>query len=306
MAITNRSYTAGHFHLEIDGMPSSAYVKSFEGGWAKRNAVDEQVGANNLRIKHVTTAEIDPITLEVGMAQSDFLLQWIANSWKRSFARHDGQVVHADFNYRAQFTHEFKGALIEETAFPTLDAASKDLLYLKVKLRAETANYVLQSGEKITGTQKGLAKLWSANAFRLRVDGLDTSKVSKIDGFSVKQGIKQVSAGIDTMPQLEPTKIDFPDLKVHMSLHHAGPVLDWYKTVVVKGIADPDGTRNGAIEFLAPNRSDVLFAVDLYDVGIKAFSIPKTEANSGQVQRCSFDLFVGRMELSTTDRRGLE
>lgn len=303
---TRRAYTSGHFELRVDGMPVPSFIKSIEGGWVKMNSVDEQMGSDNYRIKHATTVEVDPITLEIGMSQVDFMLKWINDSWMKKYARHSGSIVHANFDKKSEFEHWFYDALIEETAVPTLDASSKEALYLKVKLRPERIEYKPGDAHALKGTHNAMQKLWMASSFRLVIDGVDTSYVNKIDGFTVKQGIKPCAPGPYRLPQLEPTKIDFPDLSFHMSQKHAGSVFDWYEEVVLKGKKDPIACRNGAIEFLAPNRRDVLLRIVLKEVGIKSFSRPKMEANQDAVARCKVDLFVGSMELDGDERLGLE
>jgi hypothetical protein len=301
-----RAYSAGHFELQIDGMSSTAYVKSCEGGWPKMNVTDEAVGGDSDRIKHGTTCEVDAVQLELGMSQTDFLLKWIADSWAHKFARHDGCIVHGDFHYKAQFQHTFRRCLIEETTFPALDASSKEVAYLKVKLRPEEIELKQGDGKPLKATFNGKQKLWTCSAFRLSLDGLDTSRVNKIDSFTVKQGIKQLATGPMRLPELEPTKIDFPDLKITMSMAYAGSVFDWYDKVVCKGTKDTTAERNGSIEFLSPMRDKTLLRVDLFGVGIKAFNIPKSEANSDQMKRCTFDLYVSAMEIAGDDRYALE
>ncbi len=306
--LTRRSYSSGFYALEVDGSPIKfAHVKSVEGGSVKMNSVDEQTGSDNIRIKHATTLEVEPMTWEVGFAQANFLLWWIKKSWQKLPARHSGSITHADADLRAQFLHEFSDALIEEAAFPTLDAASKDAGYLKVKVRAERTAMKRGGGEKITGTSNPAKnKLWRCANFRLVIDGVDVRAVSKIDGFAVKQGIKPVSPGPTRFAQLEPTKIDFPDLSAHMALQHADQVLDWYNKFVVHGEKDPKAERNGAIEFLSPDHKDVIFRINLLDVGIKSFSIPKSEAGKAEIKLCKFDLYVGSMELENDSALGLE
>jgi hypothetical protein len=148
--------------------------------------------------------------------------------------------------------------------------------------------------------------LWSAGAFRLIIDGVDTTKVNKIDSFTIKQGIKPVASGPGRFPQLEPTKIDFPDLSFHMSTRYSTEVCKWYDDVVIKGKKDPIAVRNGAIEFLDLSRQKVLLRVKLNDVGIKQYTRPKMEANQDAISRCKVDLYVGSMELDGDARLGLE
>lgn len=303
---TRRAYSSGHFELRIDSMPQTAFIKSIEGGWAKMNSVDEQVGSEIVRIKHATTVEVDPISIEIGMSQVDFILKWINDSWLKKYARHSGSIVSANFNYESEFEHWFYDALIEETAFPALDAASKDALFLKLKLRPERIEFKPGDKHKVQAVHGGKQKLWSASSFRLVIDGIDTKFVNKIEGFTVKQGIKPVATGPMRMPQLEPTKLDFPDLSFHITQKHADGVFQWYKEVVLDGKKDSMAERNGAIEFLSLDRKQVLLRIKLNEVGIKMFSRPKMEANADSIARCKCDLYVGSMELDGDARFGLE
>lgn len=306
---TLRPFSAGQFELMIDGHPTRAYVKSAEGGFIKQNVADEGLGAMVERVKHGTTVEVEPISLEVGMAQANTLLLWIAQSWRKSYSRKNGSIIHADSNYKAQFVQEFKECLIEEVTIPQLDSNSKDPAILKIKLRPEWTSYAMSQGSAIGGTSSSKQKLWSAAAFRLVLDsGVSTQGVAKIDSFTVKQGIKPVPAGAFRLPQLEPTSVTFPDLKITQSLAHAGGVLDWYNKVVVQGQHDDSSETTGAIEFLNNKRDKVLFRIKLTEVGIKSFNIPKTEAGKDEIKRCTYDLYVGSMEIDDQDdlRLGLE
>jgi hypothetical protein len=137
MTLGRNSYTAGHFEVNIDGHKSTAFVKSVDGGWAKANVADDGHGSQMYKMKHISTVEIDPISIEFGLAGANDMLQWIKASWSRQFSRRSGEIIHANFNQQPTFSHQFRDALITETTFPTLDGASKDGGYLKVKLQPE-------------------------------------------------------------------------------------------------------------------------------------------------------------------------
>jgi len=137
--LTRNSYAAGNFELRIDGCAPTAYVKSIGGGWSRANIGNEAVGSHSQRIKHITSVEIEPITVEFGLAGAKDMLRWIQGSWKRKDDhRRGGQITYADFDMRAMFEHQFDRALITETTFPTLDGASKQGGYLKCKLQPES------------------------------------------------------------------------------------------------------------------------------------------------------------------------
>jgi len=302
-----RAYSAGHFELTIDNTATPAFVKSVEGGFMKLNSSDVQGGADAIRVKHTTTREVEAMTFDIGMSEVNALMLWIAQSWRREFNRKSGHIIHADQNYKAQLQHNFYDALIEEVTVPALDASSKEALFLKVKIRPERIELLDGDQARLQVPHLGRQKLWQASAFRLTLDnGVDVSKVFKIDSFTIKQGIKPVTAGRShrsTFPELEPTKIDFPDLKIHMTMAHAGAVLEWYKMVVIEGLPETEFETTGAIEFLGPDRQKVLGKINLYGVGIKGFNIGKSEANSDQMKRCTFDLYVSHMGLMDDDIR---
>ncbi len=69
---TKRPYTAGHFELQIDGHATTAYLKSIDGGHVSAALIDEPIGPENMRIKHMSTVDIEPISVEL-LRRIDFL-----------------------------------------------------------------------------------------------------------------------------------------------------------------------------------------------------------------------------------------
>jgi hypothetical protein len=306
---TRRAYSAGHFLLTVDDIAATpAYLKSVEGGFMKINSSDVQHGGDLHRVKHTTTREQESFTIELGLSEVNPLTVWIAQSWNGEYQKHSGHVVHADFDYKAQLYHYFYDALIEEVAFPTLDAGSKESLMLKAKIKPERIELKPGDGARIQAPSRPTQKLMTASAFRFVLEGFDTRYVNKIEGFTIKQGIKTVNAGRTSktqMPELVPTKIDFPDLKVHMSLSHADAIIDWYKRAVIEGESVANNETTGFIELLTADRKQVLARINLDGVGIKSFAIPKSEANQDAIKRCSFDLYVSSINFESNDARFL-
>ncbi|MBV8756292.1 MAG: phage tail protein [Deltaproteobacteria bacterium] len=301
------SFTAGHFELSIDGHPTTAYLKSVDGGYVKQALVDEGVGGDLHRAKHASVAEIDPISFEFGIAGANNVLKWIQQSWSKEWSRRNGVITHADFNLNKQIEHEFYEALITETTFPTLDGASKDAAYLKVKVQPEKViTKVNPSSQKIgqaTGNGQSKQKMWMCSGFRLNIQDIDEMKfANKIDSFTIKQGVKKLYVGSERYPTIEPTKIEFPHITGTIAVSYADKLFKWYEDYVVKGKRDPKAQRTGSIEFLSTDRSKTLFEIDLYEVGLISLSVMQSTANSDQIKRVKFELYVGRMDL---DGKGL-
>jgi hypothetical protein len=299
---TSKSYTAGHFELAIDGHKSTTFLKSVDGGWTRAAVVDDPVGAGALRVKHISTVDIEPFSFEFGMTSANDVLQWIQGSWNRKWGRRNGQITHANFDLRPVYEHEFYDALIAETAFPVLDGSSKDSAYLKIKVQPERV-----VTKKLPGTgarlperlgPKTAQKMWTASAFRLNIDTIDDMRfTNKIDAFTIKQGIKKSYVGADRFAQNEPTNIQFPNITGTISLEYADKLLQWHHDYVVKGKRDRQAQKTGSLEFLTPDRTKTIFAIHMYEMGLAFAGIESATANQEQIKRVKFELYVHRMEL---------
>jgi hypothetical protein len=306
---TTKSFTAGHFELQIDGHKTNPlFLRNVSGGWVKAGVIDEPMGTSSHRIKHLGPIEVDPMQVEFGLAGSTPVLKWIQGSWDRTWARRNGQVTHADFNLKQTFEHWFYDALLLESTFPTLDATSREPAYLKCKWQAEsvrtfsTPNSNLQLQSQIPPDQKR----WTPAAFRLRIDQFDGMEyTSKIDSLTIKQGVKKMHTGKDRLPQIEPTGLQFPNVVGYISLAHADRLLRWHDEYVVKGDKDPRAQLSGAIEFLTPDRKRSIFSINLFEAGLMYAQIEDATANAEQIKRVKFELFVGRMSLDGADELGL-
>ena len=310
MTLQKRSYTAGHFELLIDGHASTAYLKSVDGGFVKASTIDEPIGPNNNRIKHTSVADIEPFSIDCGISGANDILRWIQSSWRQEFNRRNGQITHANFDLKRTFEHQFYDALIAETTFPTLDGSSKDAAFLKVKIQPErvmSTKLPGTGGAPVQANMGSKQKLWTPASFRLNIDGLDEMKyANKVDSFTIKQGIKKFYTGEDRFPQIEPTKVDFPNITGTISLEFADRLLKWYDDYVVKGKADLKQQKSGSIEFLAPDKKSTIFAINLYEVGLQHAQITQSSANADQIKRVKFELYVGRMDLDGSGGLGME
>ncbi len=300
MTYDKRSYTSGHFELAIDGHSKTAYLKSLEGGFVSGAPIEEPMGSENARVKHLSTVDIEPFTFEMAMSGSKDVLQWISNSWDKQYMRRNGQITHADFNLKNQLEHHFTEALIMETTFPTLDGSAKDAAYLKMKVQPELVKMVKGNDASLSPSPIGTKfKNWTANSFRFAIDGIDSMQyVNKIDSFTIKQGIKKLYTGEGRFPQIEPTKIDFPTLTGTVSGEYAGALWDWHEDYVVKGKKDTTQQRTGHIQFLSQDRQTVLFQINLWNVGIHKMGHEASKANAETIKRVQFGFFVERMSLT--------
>src|SRR5215467_3597632 len=130
--------STGHFELSIDSHKTTYYLKSVDGGWIKSALIKENVGPENQQIKHGSTVEIDPFSIEIGLASCREILAWIKQSWSKDPQTRNGQLQHANLNLKTVCLHEFMDAMIMETQSPGCDASSSETAYLKMKMLPQT------------------------------------------------------------------------------------------------------------------------------------------------------------------------
>jgi hypothetical protein len=303
--LTKTSYTAGHFEVRIDGHEPTAYVKSVEGGWNRASIAEESVGIDRQPLKHITTVEIEPITVEFGVLGAKDMLRWIQGSWNRNdHDRRSGQITHADFNMKTMFEHQFYDALLTETTFPALDGASKEGGYIKCKLQPTSivTTALGVPGPRISCGLNALQKMWTPSAFRLSIDGIDDLQyVNRIESFAVTLDTKKFYTGTWRLPEFVPLRLKFPNITGTISITHADKLIKWHRDYVRSqegpGTRDSAAQRSGSIEFLSPDRNQTIFRINLCDVGPVYIGVNPSRANDGQIKRVKFELYVHRMSI---------
>ncbi|HYU14818.1 MAG TPA: phage tail protein [Candidatus Acidoferrum sp.] len=303
-ALGRKSYAAGHFLFNLDdgGGLGAGYIKSAAGGMVKGAVIADQAGPVTTQFKHLGAVEIETIQLEMGMALSRPLLEWIRASWQRKFSRRSGSIVHADFDFKCKFEQWFEDALILETKFPTFDGGSRDPAYLSVTLHPERVTAKKGDNSDVRGNHGLYQKLWQACNFRLDIQGVDCSKVNKIDSFSVSQKVKPLYVGGARFPQLEPTHIEFGDLVVYVATEHASGFEAWHERTIMQGAKVTREEREGFLEILAPDHKTVLFTINFNRLGIKELSVEKSDANAEQIKRYKVQLYLESMDLDFDGR----
>jgi len=288
-----RTNVGGSFGLVLDGV-ENGLLKSVDGGVAVADVISEAVGTLYYPKKHVGPISYSPFVLEFGLAMANSLYDWIGASWRGKAIAKSGAIVLADQDFVAASQREFTNALITETTFPAFDATSKDPAYLTVTLSPESARVVKGSG-KISPSKA--QKLWLPSNFRLAIDGLDCTRVTKVDGFTVKQAVVTDNIGAGRIRLRQAGRLEFPNLKITLAEASATSWFEWFGAFVLKGDNDDSKEKNGSISLLAANLTDELMRIDLFNLGIFRIGQDRAEANSERVATVSAHLYCERMEL---------
>jgi len=267
--------------------------KTIEGGNVYADVISVMSGGEHFAHKHLGPPKYEDLVLQVGLAISDEFFDWIATSWGPQPVKKSGAVLGLDFNFNIKTERAFAGALIAEVTIPALDAASKDSGFLTLRLRPEFIELSQGAGKlSLVATKQ---KVWRTSNFRLEIDGLDCTKVSSIDSFTVKREITIVSSGTGDII-VTAGKAEFPNLAITLAQLSAQSWLDWHHSFVVDGNNGDGFEKEGSLRFLAIDGMTELSRIDLHNLGI----IKVASANSGggsAINRVTADLYCERMEL---------
>mgnify|MGYP003694607843 CR=1 FL=1 len=188
-AADRRSVAAGRFALELDG--ATAFVESVEGvtrtprWWSKPWDPTPRFAA-----KHLAVLEYEEIAVTCGTGMTVGFYAWLQSSLGCQSVRKDGAIVGTDFKGAERSRRTFTQALITEIVLPALDAADKDAAQMTVTIAPEVTRRVKGSGQGRPGVPGSEGqKKWLSSNFRLTIDGLDCTKVNKVEALTIKQKV---------------------------------------------------------------------------------------------------------------------
>lgn len=289
-----RESASSNVFLTLDGVKCGP-VRSAAGGVVSGEVVIVPAGPGAFPKKHVVTVRYEPFVVDVGLSMAAPVYDWVAGVWKRDFALKSGSLVTADYKLDAKSEREFSGALLTETSFPVLDASSKEPGFLKLKFEPELTKEKSASGKQNGAGAK--VKQWLRSGFRLQIDDLDCTKVSKIESLSVKSKINVDNVGESRLAKLEPTSVEFSNLQITLSEVSAKTWFDWRDDFLIKGNNDQSKERSGTIQLLAPDAKTELARIKLFGLGIFRIALPTEDSRGDKLKRVTAELYCERMEL---------
>jgi hypothetical protein len=230
-------------------------------GWVA-DVVTEKTGADH--------GKITDISFPCGTGMKKAFYDWIKDSIGGRHTRKGGTIVTATDTHTATARLSFTGALISEIGFPALDAASKDAAKMTVRLSPQATHAVpLPPSAAARALPAGPAspKPWLVSNFRIKIDGLDCSSVTRI--------------GEITIAQKEPATVEIPNLVITLPESHAGSWKRWHEAFVIKGNNGDEAEKTGTLEYLAPDMKEVLFSLSFK---LKPDKVESGDEGSGRVK----------------------
>jgi hypothetical protein len=304
-AALRHQFAGSHIALIIDGDDAkTAYLKAAEGGMFKAATTEEPSAGYHIRGKHASVRELDPLSFEFGFSGAKWALALMKKICKAPSEAHvpfDGQIIHADSNFKAQYSYEFSRARITEFTLPKLDAKGKDHATVKMKAQPETCVFKIEEGAKLHPGKIDKQKQLITSAFHLTVGNATVDAVS-IEALTVKVGSKAYQTGGVHMPQYTATgKLEMPKLSFTVPMGKAKSLVTWFQNAIGKEVGLVDGAsfeRDVMIEYLDPTRNKVLYTIDLKGCGPETLSVVKGSNEASAMMK--FDCYVTSIQLEAS------
>jgi hypothetical protein len=290
-----RTYVTSNYFLTIDGV-KTGFIKTARGGGISAQVINETAGSVPYVMKHIGQPKYEPLSIALGFSNSKAPYEWIKATWGGSNQRKNVSVDETDAQSQSKSSRAYSGCLITETTIPAMDGTSKEPAYLTLKTGCESMREVQASNIDTGKYGKNEQKVFLPSNFKLEIDGLDCTRVKKIDAFTVKRLITSDSTGQARDSQKQPDKIDFPDLKITLAGAGAASWKQWFDDFVVKGNSSQAKEKSGTLTLLTPNAQKMLARIHFFNMGIHRLEPTAVEANSESAASLTVELYVERME----------
>jgi hypothetical protein len=296
LAAEARTYVSGGYFLTIDGV-KTGFLKSTSGGGISAQVINEAQGAGPYVSKHIGQPRYEPLTMNLGFSNTKAIYEWIGASWSATAQRKSVTIDDLDSSLQPRSTRAYTGCLIAETTIPPLDGSSKEPAYMSVKLDCESmrATQASTTAQKVTGEfGKNEQKVFLPSNFKLQIDGLDCTRVSKVDSFTVKRAVVPEVTGQGRDSTKQPGRVDVPNIKVTLSEVGSASWKQWFDDFVVKGNNDSKKEKSGTLTLFTPNLQKALATIRFSNIGIfRLESAPVTGSDS--TPKVTAELYVESM-----------
>ncbi|MEP6695117.1 MAG: phage tail protein [Chloroflexota bacterium] len=290
------TFRSGVFQLNLEGI-NAGILKSEDGGDAYAEVISVRPGGTStFASKSISNFKYDRFDVQLGFGMNKAMYDWISASWKMQTDGKDGSIVTADSSSQALSERKFFDALITETGIPACDGSSKEAAYLTLQFAPEYTQDQKASGAIAASKQQ---KAWLSSNFKLEIDGIDTSRVAKVDAFTIKQSIITSEIGDTRLATREPANLEFPNLKITIGQASVSSWATWFDNFVIKGNNSSDYEKSGRLVFLSADLKTELAEIRLFNVGIYRLDPDQEDPSSAdKIARFTAELYVERMEFN--------
>jgi hypothetical protein len=236
------------FAVSIDGQ--AVLAQNASGGHVKAEVSTTFPDAGGPPQRRISSFGYTNLQMKLGLEVGTPLLIWVNAALKGHPVTKDGTLIELDDQNRAKSYLDFTDGAIADFVVPGFDGSSNaaNTFSLEASIRKSTR----RPGDNAPVHLPERPKRFLASNFRLKIDGLPTTRVSLIAPLSFRR----------TNRGIVPT-----DLVVTFS-DNVDPWRAWADDFIVKGNNGQDREKQGAIEVMSPNLADVLATLTIKQIGI--------------------------------------
>lgn len=274
-------------------------LKSATGGIAAADVIHEPMGPDGVVKKRIGNITFEDITIQLGVNVCRELFEWIKETLALRVTRKNGAIMALDVQNNEVWRIEFSNALITEIGFPAFDTASREAVYLTLKLSPESTRR-RRGAAKVAFGQASARKVGPPSNFKLEIGDLQTASVTRIDAFTVR--LAPVSRGVGESRgfQRDQVKLEVPNLTFYLPERDAESFYLWHEDFVVRGNNHDGMEKRGSLIWLSEDHQTELGRLNLQGVGIVRLSPVETPGGSQGIQRVRVDVYAEQMEFMIT------
>lgn len=232
------------------------------GGTAAADVIEVVIGSALTPFRHLGNPHFEPIELSFAPQQCSPLYGWISATLGGSYEPKRGAIQTTDASGRVRWQIEFFDALVSRVTLPATGAQGDDAM-INVALAADYARLNFPGGRVALPAVQAPASVRTV--------------LSLVDLPTVEVQLELITIAIEFAAspdprdhELEPSRIEFPNLKLTIPDDALVPFLWWHSDFVVSGNNDQGSEKSGSIAYLSQS-GQPLMTLDLSGVGIAAF-----------------------------------
>jgi hypothetical protein len=134
-------------------------------------------------------------------------------------------------------------------------------------------------------------KLWTPNRFEFTINRFEQclKRVTKVEGFTIKQQILEYRSGNHRDPWRIPGRMEFPNLTFFLPEADASPLIDHFRKHVLQGEPAPHTRLTGAITALDSDKLP-LCTISLAGIDISSIGPDKSDSTSQDIKQVKIDI----------------
>ncbi len=290
-----RGVTSNYFAVQMNGgMPGE--IKGVSGLGMENDVIENKFGASLITRKTIgQRSKFSDATFKIGMSSSREMLEWVRAAWRGQYKHMDMEVISMNFSMQALATMSMYGCLLTSCTVPGVDAKTANkTMDLTATVAMEQMIYNKAGGEVVKGDFNNAPMLKDMVTDKFQFSGpIDGSQLVSTGDIKFTIELAEHSMGGLGYNLKVPKAVKFDDLELTFN-NADNSMSDWQelsRTFLMQGNSSNSNEFTIGITYQNPMGDD-MFLLELYNCGIKKFTLPDFQADSGDVSTFKVGLYI--------------